>query len=636
MIDDGLSNGIVGDLSEDILGSQSEYLKISNESITHETPDLDRVLESLSDRRDGQTTLIPNTEYRASSQDSQREAVDVQRQKREVIRSARWMHMQNEPDEKVKRYLEKFSDEGLLSHAEVEAIKSETPFHGQLYLDRNTASKCVDVRHASRKSAARQALWVIMAPGCELCKTVHGFCPESGKKLVADIPATKQELREACRHLMECGRILSDAKINDWGDLKKAMSPPEPSEMWGRVYPHASPVVEKSLPKMDARAQDEILKKAESQRVKNDAIVREAINGPEIRRVARLIGELLLKGTDLDLVRKEVERKFPDAVLIKAAIEFLHRVASSELLLTRIVASPALYDGDCHKCRKFLHENSVKVAAVLPIKQCKDCLQKDNTTRSCSIIGARIMEDGPSEADVNQAIDELKVKGRLSLGQVRGLKTNTDPRKRLIEAVRLAYGGEGKTKSEELVSRPESKNSLTLTTESSADRENAVLWAVGALAEAATANQVKAALKKKQSDAEEVVNDALVAAKTFRADPLDACMDDKYSSQDNMNQNNGETQEANAVREFFADSDLVVNVDADKTRKTIDIRFLNEGAEMTIDLGKNDSLGAITNYEQLYDLLPQNVDIGPKKTGEPPLNVQGLGAAEGLDLSGIF
>jgi hypothetical protein len=304
--------------------------------------------------------------------------------------------------------------------------------------------------------------------------------------------------------------------------------------------------------------------------------------------------------------------------------------------LTHIAALPALYDGDCQKCRQFLHEHGIKVAAVVPIKQCADCQQRNNVTRSCSLIGARIMEDGVSESDVNQAIDELKAKCRLSSGQVRELRTNTDAGKRLIQAVRLSYGAKGKTKPQESVSKSDSKDALTLATESFASRDDAVLWAVGAHSEAATANQVKDALRKKQINAEDVVNDALMAAKTVQADPLAAFMDDKYSSQDNMNQNIGEIPEAKAVREFFADSDLVVNVYAEKTRKTIDIRFLNEGAEMTIDLGKNDNSGMITNYEQLYEVLPKNVDIGPKKTGEAPLEVQGLGAAEGLDLSEIF
>jgi hypothetical protein len=246
------------------------------------------------------------------------------------------------------------------------------------------------------------------------------------------------------------------------------------------------------------------------------------------------------------------------------------------------------------------------------------------------------MEDGVSESDVNQAIDELKAKCRLNSGQVRELKMNTNAGKRLIEAVRLSYGAKGKTKPQESVSKSDSKKTSTLAIDSFASRDDAVLWAVGAHSEAATANQVKDALRKKQINAEDVVHDALEAAKTVQADPLAAFMDDKYSSQDNMKRNNGETPDVVAIREFYADSDIVVNLDEKKTRKTVDIRFLNEGAEMTIDLGKNDSSDGITNYEQLYEALPKNVDIGPKKTGEPPLEVQGLGAAEGMDLSEIF
>jgi hypothetical protein len=304
------------------------------------------------------------------------------------------------------------------------------------------------------------------------------------------------------------------------------------------------------------------------------------------------MGELLLKATDPGLVRKEVERKFPDPMLVKAAIGFLHRIAGSELLLTHITAVPALYDGDCQKCRQFLHESGIKVAAVSPIKQCIDCQQRNNIARSCSLIGARIMEDGVTEAEVNQAIDELRAKDKLSPDQVRALKANGDVRKRLIEAVQLSYGAKGKRKPEESVSKSDSEKGLTLATESFASKDDAVLWAVGAHSQATTASQVKQALRKKQVDAEDVVNEALVATKIVHADPLAQFMGDKYPSQGLGDQNNGETKEAKEIQEFFADSDLIAEVDPDKSRKTIDVKFRNEGAEMTINLGPS---GAISN-----------------------------------------
>ncbi len=660
---DRLSDGL-GDLPADVVGGNPHYLKIGIDDIAQETTDLDRVLAaSLSDKCEGKTTLIFNSEYRTSAQGPKKEPADIQKQKDEVIQSARWMNMQNESGLKVEQYLERFADEGVLSHAEASSILAERPLHGQLYLDRNATGKCVDIRHASQKSVARQALWVVMAPGCELCNSRYGFCPESGKKLIANVPATKEELREASRHLMESGRILSDARIADWDDLKRAMSPPK-SEIGDRVYPHASPVVEAAPPKMDARAQDDILRKVGSQKEKDNATIGETINAREILPIARAIGELLLKGTDLEIVRKEVERKFPDKMRIKSAIDFLHRNASSELLLTHMAAVPALYGGNCEKCRQFLHENGIRVAAVLPINQCVDCQRRKNLTHSCSLIGARILEDGVRDADVNQAIDELRVEGRLSSRQAQELKDNRDAGKRLNEAVRLSYNGEKKNRITESASESGKPNALVLSAQNFAIRENAVLWAVGALAKTATVTQIRKELSKVRADADQIICDAMATTKTVHAESLDTCTTDHYAfsnsgvirsvkcdscpyadelqcrrhglifSQVSMGDlDNGETSEAKEVLDYFKDTAVVAEIDPNSTNKTIDIKFPNEGASMVVDLGPSN---AITNYQQIYDLLPQDIEIGSKKGGVPPLEVQGLGAAEGFDLSGMF
>jgi hypothetical protein len=502
-----------------------------------------------------------------------------------------------------------------------------------------------------------------MASGCcEECQKLHGFCPESARKLISHIPATKSELDEAVRYLKERGRILSNLVINDWDDLRQAMLP-QKTEIGERNYPYSPPVVEVSSPPADAKARDAILKMAACEKEKNDAAVGEVINRREILPIAQFIGELLLKnGSGINIINKEVEKRYPDKEQVKAAVQFLKTSVDPILLMTRLAIYPILFP-DCQKTRDFLRANSIKVANVFPMRACHDCRNKINGV--CSVIGIKVIENGISDEEANQAIDEMHTVGRLSSAQVRDLKGIPDHKKRLAEAVGVAFTQGGERTNTKTSSECGSQNGLILSAENFANRQNAVLWAIDALSRTASVTQIRNELRKNRDDADRIVCDAMALLETVSADSLDACMDEKYLFASNPrlirgkkcrtcphaddmqcrrhglvfsqvrmeDQDNGETREAKEVLDYFKDTTVVADVDPNSANKSIEIKFPNEGASMVVDLGPSN---AITNYQQIYDLLPQDIDIGSKKGGLPPLEVEGLGAAEGLDLSGIF
>jgi hypothetical protein len=658
---DSLSGGL-GDLPADVIGSrQQAYLKFPNEtSIIQEETDLDRVLSGMS--QTPHMACIPNTEYRTRIQESPREPVDVQKQKAETVRAARWMIMHNEPTLKIEQQLEKAVNDGLLTPVEAAAVRSETLL-GRLYLDRNVASKCSDIRKASQHRDARHALYVVMsnAGDCKECeKQFNGICPESGRKLIAEVPAGKTELRESCRHMAERGRILSNANINDWNDLKLALAPQKAEENI-RMYPHASPVGPILSQRIGAQQQNTILNEAAINKQQATDAVHQELDARTVVPVARKIAELLLKGTEWAVAREEVERIFPDKAVVDAAIAFLKKNSDPALLVSHLAAFPSLY-GDCQKCRDFLRTNSIRVANVFPTAACKDCKWRDNPTRSCSLIGARVLEKtGIGPEDVNQAIDEFRAEGRLASNQAKCLKEIPELRRRLSEAVRMAFTSTEKTDPPRV-----GRNAFIGSAANFASKENLVIWAQEALSRKASMAEIKKELKKHRTDAEQIACDALASMNTIHADSLDACLHDQYVFSSNarlvpankcstcphadqmqcrrhgvafslgngLNETDDVNLEAREILSYFADSNLVAEVDPDNTKKTIDIQFKNEGAEMTIDLGKNDASGAITNYQQLYDFLGPNVEVGPRMGGMAPMDIQGLGGE--MDISSIL
>ena len=660
MVIDSLGGGL-GDLPEDVLGSQQRYLKIGGESIGYEAEELDQVLgQSWAERRAGQTALTPNNDL-PGVREQAREAVDPEKIKAEVVRQARWMIMLNEPTLKIEQHLERAMNDGLLTPVEAAEVRSEWPLLGRLYLDRTIASKCADIRKASQHRDARHALYLVMSGDCKECeKQYYGICPQSGRKLIAGVPAGKAELRESCRHLAERGRILSNANINDWNDLKLAMAPQKAEEN-SRIYPHASPVGPILSQRIDVQQQNTILNDAAIQKQQERDAVHQELDARTVVPVARKIAELLLTGTEWAVAREEVERLFPDNAVVKAAIAFLKRNSNPALLASHLAAFPSLYAGDCHECRDFLRTNCIKVACVFPTVACKDCKWRDNPTRSCSLIGASVLEKtGIGAEAVNHAIDEFRAKGRLVSSQAKGLKEIPDLLRRLSEAVRMAFAS-----TERIDPIRVGRNALVGSADNFASKENLVIWAQDALSKAASVTEIKKELKRHRTDADQVACDALALTRTVHADSLDACLSEKYvfasnavlvpgekcsacphmdqlqcrrhgvafSMENGPDETNSVSPEAREVLNYYADSHLVADVDPENTKKTIDIQFKNEGAQMTIDLGPS---GAITNYQQLYDFLPQSIDISSKKGGAPPLEVQGLGAAEGFDLSGMF
>jgi hypothetical protein len=415
-----------------------------------------------------------------------------------------------------------------------------------------------------------------------------------------------------------------------------------------------SPGAQQNL-KINAQAQDCFLKNAAFQKEKNDVAMKEAINMQNFFPIARYIAESLLKGTDFGIIKAEVEKKFPDKSQIKAAIDFLNRNANPELLVTNLTVAPALYDS-CEKCGQFLHNNGIKVATVCPIKKCATCFHRKNATGSCSLIGAPIMKDGVSNADVNQAIDELHVKGRLSSSQVRELKMKTDARERLNEAVRLSY--ETKNKAE--------KSALTISFQNFATKENAILWVIDALSRAAAITQIKKLLRMKRHNADEIVNNAMAAVKTINADSLD-CVEEKYRFPSSpllvrsekcggcnhanderlcrrhglvfaqeYSVNNGETPEAKEILNFYAGSEMIADVDQSPVRPGVDVQFWNPGWKMVVDVGSGDSSRAPDNYQEIFEYVEPIVEVDPVKASVLPLEIDGLGSGEGFDISGLL
>jgi hypothetical protein len=567
--------------------------------------------------------------------------------------------MYNEPTLKVEQHLEGAINRGLLTPVEAAEILSERPLLGQLYLDRNVASKCSDIRKASQHPAARHTLWVVKGECCQVCEK-NGFCIEAGKKLIQNFRA-KSALMDACRHLMECGRIFPGEKIENWNDLRQAMLPSK-TEIKERIYPYSPPIVEVPPLKVDAVAQDEILKQAGARKEKGNATILDAINAREILPIAQFIGELLLKnGSGINIIKSEVEKRFPDRERVKAAVEFLKINVDPVLLMTRLAIYPLLFQ-DCQKTKDFLRTNSIKVANVFPVRACQDCRNKINGV--CSLIGAKIVENGICDDEANQAIDELSTMGRLSSSQVRELKGIPDRMKRLVKAVGLAFSQGRKGINSKTTSTCGSPNGLIQSAGNFANRENSVLWAMDALAKTATVTQIRNKLNR--DDADQIVCDALASTSRVHADSLDTCLHDKYvfasdarlvradkcsacphadqlqcrrhglvfSLESVANETENVSPEAREVLSYFADSRMVADVDPDNTKKTIDIQFKNEGAEMTIDLGKQDTSGAITNYQQLYDFLGPNVEVGPKLGGVAPMEIQGLGTE--MDISAVL
>jgi len=633
----------IGDLPESVMGSQKQNLDISG--ATSDDSVLDQVMASWAERKDGLTMLVPNSEYRASMLPKRTANIS----KAEALKTARHMVMNNDSLAKVEQYLEAAVFSNVLDQKEASAIIAEYPLLGHLYLDRNAVDNCSEIRKASQHPSARHALYVVMTGACKVCeKSCGGMCPECGKKLTKEIPISEKDLKEASQHMKKTGCIVSNAKIDTWADLKQAMTPVK-IEIKERVYPHASPV-RASQTKVDTQ---EALKNATTQEEKNSTI-RNTINAREVLPIARAIGEMLLKGTDFSIVRKEVETRFASKDLVKSALELLHKKASPELLLTHMAAFPFLYDGDCHKCKAFLDDHAIKVASVFPIEQCKDCQNRKNATRSCSLLGAKIM--GMTANDVDMAISELQAHGRLSSSDVRDLKAISDLKTRLTKAVRLAYS----VKNAEPKHQFFTKNDLILSAESFAGRENSVLWAVDALSKLATVTKIKATLGEIQANVDQVLDDAIATAKTIYADSLDGCMTESYRfasnpkliqaekcqkcpyndgmqcrqqgfvfSQDNTNE---ETAEVQDIRNFFAGSDMIVDVNAKNPKKMIDIGFVNEGSKLSVDLGKV----ADISYRDLLDSKLADVDVSPVNAGTQSLEIQSFMGGDGMDLSSIL
>ena len=134
--------------------------------------------------------MIPNSEYRTGVQVPPRDTVDVKKQKAETIRVAQWMIMHNEPVSN-QQHLENSIDSGLINRAEASVILADRPFLGQLYLDRNIAATCSDIRKASQHPAAKNTLWLVTV--CECCRACakDRFCVESGKQLLGSAPVGK-------------------------------------------------------------------------------------------------------------------------------------------------------------------------------------------------------------------------------------------------------------------------------------------------------------------------------------------------------------------------------------------------------------------------------------------------------------
>ena len=249
-------------------------------------------------------------------------------------------------------------------------------------------------------------------------------------------------------------------------------------------------------------------------------------HGTRILPIARFIGEGLLKARDSGVVRAETERKFP-AESIKVALEYLKAQADPLLLVTKMACFPAFYGGECEKCRDFLRENNIRVANVFPIEKCTDCKWRRNANRSCSLIGAKVLDGRALDMDdVNASIDELRVEGQLTASQVRDLTAIANPRERLGKAVRLSMDDRGRKEASTCGTR---ENSLVLSTASFAGRENAVLWCRENLSNGATISQVRDAVARTRNDSDRIIEEALLGMETINASSIDRCLTENYT-----------------------------------------------------------------------------------------------------------
>jgi hypothetical protein len=268
------------------------------------------------------------------------------------------------------------------------------------------------------------------------------------------------------------------------------------------------------------------------------------------------------------------------------------------------------------------------------------------------------MKDRVSDAEVNQAIDELYVKGRLNSRQVRELKMKTDPRKRLHEAVRLSYHVERRNKVE--------KSAWILSAQNIATKYDAILWVIDALSRTAAITQIKKLLRIKYSDVDQIVNDAMAAMTTINADSLD-CVEEKYhfpsspllvrsekcGSCPHANDeqqcrrhrlvfaqeysvNSGETPEVKEILGYFEGSELIADVDPSPTKSSLDIQFWNPGWKLVVDAGSGDSSKALDNYQEIFEYVEPLVEVDAVKASVPPLEIEGLGSGEGFDISSLL
>ena len=652
---DRLSSEISGDLPEDLLGSQKGYLKLGAEdSVKFESTELDRVLGSWTEAKEGKIALVPNKECWSQVQQQEPKTIDAQEQRKEIIRAARWMIMHHEPITKVVKYLQR--NAGVLSRADIAGILAERSALGEIYLDRNVTEKCLDVRKASQGSASRHAIFMVMAPCCAACKEKNGnVCPETGKRLIAGIPSTDKQLREATLHLMECGRIPSDVKISNWDDLKKAMAPHEvKTEV--RMYPHASPVSSAPRLKINPDQQNAILREAAVRSKKTNEDVLNGIKAQAAIPIARRIAELLLTGTDWELARRLIDL-YPDKAAVRQALEFLKKHSDLALLATHLAAFPVLYEGNCESCKAFLKEKAIKIAGIVPIQACKDCRHRQNPARTCSLLGAKIFEKGIQAEEANRAIDELHMEGMLTIGQARDLRTILDPRKRLDAAVRLAFYKP--TRSAKRPERSHGPNALHLSAESFLNRANAVLWAAEALSRGATISQLEQRLEGKIKNAGYVISEAVSMTKTIHTDSLAAsserCAEKSYifapdarfilgsncagcSHSDALqcrrhgrffvrqDLSKEETKEAKEILDFFSNSEIIVNVDPRSSKKSLDVSFENQGSEMIVEVGERQA--PINDFQKLFEEPEINVEPHPRTSCAAPLEIEGLGAGE--------
>ncbi len=660
----GLGGGL-GSLPNDLFGSDQKHLNFYVESVGHDTLDLDKFLEAMPDGKIGKTGLIPNNEFLHGIRASEK-AVDKNDQKIEAIRIANWNNIMNEPVAKAKQHLENSVEKNFLTQTEASILLADRPFHGELYLDRNAVCKCSEVRKAAEKSAARHVLWIVSNSECELCKQKYGFCPETGKKLLANVPTTKTELKEAVKHLKERGKILSNSTINNWSDLRDAMSD-KAKERESREYPHSVPVIKHKAESIDKQRIEVALKNTVMKNKKQSEDMQQEIADRKILPIARHLGELLLKGTGWAIARQEVNRLFPEKKLVQDAIAYIKKNADPALLVTHLAAFPSFYNGNCEMCRDFLRKNTLKVVTVFPITACADCHWRENALKTCSLIGAKIMENGVEMKDVDKAITELQVKGKLSSSQVKELNKITIPQKRLTEAVRLAYI-DTKSDSKSLCeAAPVEQNAIVLSTANFALRENAVEWSREQLTAGATISQVKRSLACTINDAENVLQEAVQSLKSIHASSIDNCMaENKYvfcsgaimiKAKKCYNCKDCDTigckkhglffcdipisdikgsREATDILSYFEDSSLEIDVKPVLRENQLNFEIPNEGQGMVIETGdgRKEVREDLSKY---FDGGEMTVDINPSFNGLGNLNVSGVASGgEAWDLSTFF